>query len=141
MPDADDHFGPIDTFVVAFASGTPTGAGFDRLIELVDGGHIRILDVEFVTNAGGTMQRVDAATLGDAVADFVGAASGLVDDSDLTILADELGDGALAAVVVYEELSILEVFDRFEAQGASIVLEGHLSPVELAEALDATEEA
>lgn len=48
-------------------------------------------------------------------------------------------DGALAAVVVYEELSILQVFDAFTDEGAQVVLEGHLTPEDLAEALDATD--
>lgn len=139
MPDADDHFGPIDTFVVAFGSGAPSARGFDRLLELVDAGHIRVIDVEFVTNSSGEITRVDASTLGDAVAGFVGASSGLLDEADLDLLAGELDEGVLAAVVVYEELAILDVFDRFEADGAEVVLEGHLSPIELADALDSTD--
>lgn len=141
MSDVGGHFGPIDCFVVTFPTGAPTPGGFSRLARLVDEGHIRILDVEFVSNAGGTIERVDAAVLGDAVATFVGASSGLVDEADLSVLAIELAEGAVAAIVVYEELSVLGVFETFEGEGAEIVLEGHLSPVELAAALDASDAA
>ncbi len=140
MTDAShDHLGPIALFVVGFPSGEPSPAGFAKLVELVDNGLIHILDVEFVTKTNRTVEPVDAATLPDAVAPFVGAASGLIDATDLSTLADELSDGMLAAVVVYEELAIIPALDAWEDEGATILLEGHLTPAELTDALDATE--
>lgn len=141
MSPVDDHLGPIDCFVVRFPTGTPTAAGFARIVELVEGAHIRILDVEFVSKLSGTVSLVDAATLGAATDTFVGASSGLVDDADLTLLAAELGDGELAAVILYEELSIRHAFDAFTDEGAEVVLVGHLSAIELDGALDATDAA
>lgn len=141
MSDAvNDHFGPIDFFVVEFPDGRPTGAGFDVLLGLADAGTINVIDVEFVRRSGSTVTRVDAGTFDDAgVAAFEGASSGLLDEEDLAHLAGELADGAVAAIVVYEELAVLAAFDAFEAGGAHLHSEGHLSVAELVDALDATD--
>lgn len=143
MPEEDnDLFGPIDVIVVEFPSGVPSAAGFARLLDLVDNGTIRVLDLEFVRRSGSAVSRVDGDSLSlPEIAAFAGASSGLLDETDLSILADELTDGALAAVVLYEELGILGVLNAWSNDGAKLVLEGHLTPVELAEALDATDVA
>lgn len=135
-----DHFGPIDFLVVEFPSGKPTQAGFDLLLAEVDAGRIRILDLEFVTKSAGQVTTVDVDSISAPWASaLAGASSGLLDTDDFGILSEELIDGALAAIVVYEELSILAVMDAFESEGARMVIEGHLSPEELDAALDATE--
>ncbi|MBS1849172.1 MAG: hypothetical protein JST73_12925 [Actinobacteria bacterium] len=143
MSDSDiDHFGPIDFFVVEFPDGEPVAGGFEALLELVDAGMIRVLDLELVRRSGSTVERVEIASFDEpSVAVFDGASSGLLDEDDLGQLADEIGDGSLAAVFVYEELAVLSVFDAFEAAGAHVTSEGHLSVVELVDALDSSENA
>lgn len=139
--EAEDLFGPIDVVVVEFPDGAPTPSGFDGLLALVDSGHIRVLDVEFVRKRSGVVEPVDIGDLDQpSVSSFAGASSGLLDADDLAQLADDLADDALAVIVVFEELSILRVLEAWEADGAHVVAAGHLTPVELAEALDATDE-
>lgn len=137
-----DHFGPIDFFVVEFADGDPGPAGFAALLELVDAGTIRIIDLELVQRTGDEVRRLDAGSFEDpAVNVFQGASSGLLDDDDLAQLAEDIPDSGTAAVIVYEDLAILAVMGAFETGGATIVSEGHLSVGELVDALDATESA
>lgn len=141
-PSDNDPFGPIDFFVVEFPDGQPSEVGFTALLALVDAGTIRVIDLELVQRSGNTVTRVDAGSFNaESVSAFAGAESGLLDDDDLAQLAEDLTDGALAAVVVYEELAILSALDAWEAEGGHVVSEGHLSVVELVEALDATESA
>ena len=62
----EDELGPVDYLVVEFPGNKMTGEGFPILVDLVDRGIIRILDLMFV--------RKDARRLGDCfqIADFDG---------------------------------------------------------------------
>ncbi|HWC69566.1 MAG TPA: DUF1269 domain-containing protein, partial [Actinomycetota bacterium] len=49
MSDTDVELGPIDYIVVEWPAGTqPSGEGMPLLVDLVDRGLIRILDLAFV---------------------------------------------------------------------------------------------
>jgi len=48
----DNEFGPVDYLVVEFPGNKMTGEGFPILLDLVDRGIIRILDLVFVRNIG-----------------------------------------------------------------------------------------
>jgi hypothetical protein len=88
--------GPVDYVVVAFSESSAVRAGFDRLLKLVDAGLIRVLDLEFVTNADGVARTVPALQAGPEFSLFEGAASGLVDRDDLDAVAARLAPGATA---------------------------------------------
>lgn len=120
----EDHFGPVDFVVVEFSDSSTVRGGFDRLLELVDAGLIRVLDLEFVTNADGVARTVPVTQVGPELSPFEGASSGLLDRDDLQAVAAEMAPGATAAVLVYEELSILEVVEAWENAGARIVSDG-----------------
>ena len=49
MTDEAEPMGPISYLIVEFPGNKMTGEGFPALIELVDRGLIRILDLKFVT--------------------------------------------------------------------------------------------
>ena len=75
--------GPIDYFVVEFPGNKMTGEGLPLLVELVDSGIIRILDLVFVTRElDGSVKAIDIADFdGDGTLDlavFEGASSGLL---------------------------------------------------------------
>lgn len=131
----DDRFGPVDFVVVQFPGGRVDAAGFAQLLDLVDRGLIRVLDLEFVTVREGEVHTVPAAELGDAVAAFEGAGSGLLDREDLAEVAVQLQPGSVAAVLIYEELSLLGVLQAFEASGASVVAGGTVEVADLDSAL------
>lgn len=120
----EDHFGPVDFVVVEFSDSSAVRAGFDRLLKLVDAGVIRVLDLEFVSNADGVARIVPAPEIGSELAVFEGASSGLLDRDDLDAVAAGLTPGATAAVLVYEELALLEVVEAWENGGARIIFEG-----------------
>ena len=131
-----DDLGPVDYVVVQFAEAAAVKAGLDRLLTLVDAGRIRVLDLEFITNASGEPCTVAATQLGAELAESDGAASGLLDRHDLATVAAELTPGATAAVLVYEELSMLEVLEAWEAAGATIVSEGPVDVDDIGAALE-----
>lgn len=144
MGDNLDHFGPIDYLAVEFPDGKVGPEGFARLLGLVDSGRIRVLDLEFVAKRDdGTLERVPATELGSVdgvdMAQFDGASSGLLDPSDAETVGARMQLGALAAILVYEELSMLEVVEAWESGGAALLVEGPLTVDELDSALDATD--
>src|SRR3954454_19218506 len=103
----EQDVGPIDYLVLEFPQAKVTGAGMAALVELVDKGIIRILDLRFVIRADdGTFTAVAVTDMDhDGVLDlavFQGAESGLLDDDDLSETAEIIAPGSAAGLIVYE---------------------------------------
>ena len=142
-PDGDD-LGPMDYLAVEFPSGRITGDGFAVLLDLVDRGVVRILDLEFVTKSpDGGIGVVDVAGLdtdpGLDLSPFAGASSGILDRSDIEEVGAAIGTGSVAAVLVYEELVIFPLIAAWRRGGARVIAEGQISAEDSVLALDATE--
>jgi hypothetical protein len=133
----EDRLGPLDYVVAQFSAASSLRGGLDRLLALVDAGLIRVLDLEFVSITGGTVRTITASEVAAELADFDGASSRLLDRDDLNTIAAGLPADTFAAVLVYEELAVLQVIDTWERAGATIVAEG---PVEVDDVADALEE-
>ena len=135
----DAELGAINYVVVTFGSTPiPTG-GLDQVLSLVESGRILVLDAEFVTKGvDGAVATVDATEVG-AVA-FDGASAGLIDDSDLALVADSVPPGGAAIVLVYEDLTLLPATRAWLDEGGTIVAEGPIVVDELIEAIDASEQ-
>jgi hypothetical protein len=103
-----DELGPIDIVVIAYPPDAPmTGEAAPLLVDLVERGIIRVLDVLFVTkNEDGTFSGFDARDLTDKgvgeFAVFEGASSGLLGDDDAAKVAEEIEPGSGAVMIVYE---------------------------------------
>ena len=103
-----DELGPIDIAVIAYPPDAPmTGEAAPLLVDLVERGVIRVLDVLFVTkNEDGTFSGFDARDLTEkGVGDFAvfeGASTGLMGDDDAAKVADEIEPGSAAVMIVYE---------------------------------------
>ena len=104
----EDELGPIDIVVIGYAPDAPmTGEAVPLLVDLVERGIIRVLDVLFVMkNEDGTYSGFDATDLTDkGVGDFAvfeGASSGLLGDEDAGQAADAIEPGSAAVMIVYE---------------------------------------
>src|ERR1700742_3977410 len=104
--DTDDiEMGPIDYLLVEWPGKQPEGEIAPYLVDLVDRGLIRILDLAFLMKGeDGSIAAVEIADLGGEVAElaiFEGASSGLLDDEDLDQAGGALEAGTPAARVVY----------------------------------------
>ena len=93
---ADEALGPISYLVVQFPGNKMTGEGFPILVDLVDRGLIRILDLLFATrDEDGSIRAVKLSDIDRDgrmdLAVFEGASSGLLDDSDATVRAKAAG--------------------------------------------------
>jgi len=104
----DEELGPIDIVVIAFPADAPmTGESVPIMLDLVDRGIIRVLDVLFVvkeadgTFAGFQATDLDSHNVGD-FREFEGASSGLLGDEDVATAADAIEPGTAAVMIVYE---------------------------------------
>ena len=102
-----EEMGPIDYLVVEFPGNKMTGEGLPLLVDLVDRGIIRILDLVFVTkDADGNVAGMEIADFdGDGELDlavFEGASSGLLGEDDIGEASSVLEPNSSAAILVYE---------------------------------------
>ncbi|MEJ2885522.1 DUF6325 family protein [Actinomycetospora aeridis] len=133
--------GPIDYLVVEFPPGTPTGAGMPPLLDLVDRGLIRILDLVFLSKgADGVITGLELTDLdGDGELDltvFAGASSGLLGRDDVDEAGAVLDPGATAAVLVYENVWAAPLVAALGRQGAQLVAGGRIPVDEVEAALE-----
>jgi hypothetical protein len=141
---AETAMGPVEYLVIEFPVGHRTGENLPHLVDLVDRGLIRLLDLTFVTKGpDGAVGVIELADLdGDGELDlavFEGVSSGLLGADDVGAAGDVLEAGASAAVVVYENLWAAPLFAALHRGGARVVAGGLVSHDALADALDATE--
>jgi Family of unknown function (DUF6325) len=143
---ADDEaaMGPISYLIVEFPGNQMTGEGFAALLDLVDRGVIRILDLEFVTR--GDDGSIAGLQLRDVRSDgqfdltvFEGASSGLLDQSDLDDAADTIQPGSSAAILLFENRWATPFVQGLRRGGAELVAAGYIPLADIAAALDATE--
>ncbi|MFD7692467.1 DUF6325 family protein [Streptomyces sp. NPDC059374] len=136
--------GPVDYLIVEFPGSRMTGEGLPLLVDLVDRGIIRVLDLAFVRK--GTDGSVEALELRDTGEEvdltiFEGASSGLLDQGDLEDACAALEAGNSAAVLVYENLWAAPLARALRRGGAELVASGRIPMDSLEASLDAAEAA
>jgi hypothetical protein len=146
MSDETHTMGPVDYLVVEFPDARTTGDALPRLVDLVDRGIVRILDLVFLRKeADGSVAGIEVADLdGDGDLDlrvFEGATSGLLGRDDLDDAASVIEPGSAAAIVVYENLWAIPFASALRRVGAELVASGRIPVQGLLDALDAAEAA
>ena len=141
-----EELGPIDYVVLEWQGELPaTGEVQPLLLELVDRGVIRILDIALVTKAAdGSVAAVDVGDLEQvaaAFAAFEGASSGLLGYDDLQEAAAALEPGTSAAVLVWENRWAAPVAAALRRSGGQLVASGRIPVQAVLAALDAVEAA
>jgi hypothetical protein len=141
-----EEIGPIDYLVVEFPGSRMTGEGLPLLVDLVDRGIIRVLDLVFVK------KELDGSVKGMAIADldhdgtldlavFEGASSGLLDQDDLDEAGAVLEPGSSAGLLVYENRWAAPFAKALRRGGGQLVASGRIPVQAVLAALDATESA
>ena len=144
MTDDQTPLGPISYLVVEFPGNKMTGDGTVELMELVDRGLIRVLDLMFVTrDEDGTTAVIELrdvdhdGTLDVAV--FEGASSGLLDGSDAEDAAAAIEPGSSAAILLFENVWAIPFVAALRAGSAELVAAGYVPQDALVESLHAAE--
>jgi hypothetical protein len=140
-----DHMGPIDYIVVEFPGSRMTGEGLPLLVDLVDRGIIRILDLVFVR------KELDGSVRGIAIADldqdgkldlavFEGASSGLLGQDDYDEAGAVLEPGSSAGLLIYENTWAAPFARALRRGGGQLVASGRIPVQAILAALDAIED-
>jgi Family of unknown function (DUF6325) len=146
MADDDDALGPISYLIVEFPGNKMTGEGLPILVDLVDQGLIRIIDLLFVMrDDDGSLRSVELRDLDlDGSIDlaiFEGASSGVLDESDLADAAEAIEPGSSAGILLFENRWARDFTAALRRGGAEVVAAGYVPLDALAASLDATEPA
>jgi hypothetical protein len=142
--DTDDiEMGPIDYVLVEWTGKQPEGEIAPHLVDLVDRGLIRILDLVFFAKGDdGTIEVLEIADLGGEVTElaiFEGASSGLLSDEDHAQAGEALEPGTSAALLVYENTWAAPFAAAVRRSGGELVASGRIPVTDLLDALDAVE--
>jgi len=144
MADDVGVLGPVGYLVVEFPGNKMTGEGFPILVDLVDRGLVRIIDLTFVMkDEDGSVHVAELADFdGDGTTDlavFDGAASGLLDDDDVTESGSVLEPGSSGAVLIYENRWAAPFATALRRGGAEVVAAGFIPQGSILESLDASD--
>ena len=138
--------GPIDYLVLELPTARLEGAGLAALVDLVDRGIIRILDLRFAAHGeDGSVAAIEIADLdGDGTLDlavFEGVESGLLDDDDLSQAIALIEPGQAVALIVYENTWAGPFVTAMRSVGAEVIASARIPADTVAAALDALESA
>jgi hypothetical protein len=141
----EDPLGPISYLVVEFPGSKMTGEGLPILVDLVNDGVIRILDLVFVAKGqDGSLGIIGLADLDhDGTIDlavFEGVSSGLVSQEDLADAAPVIAPGSSAAILIFENRWATAFVQALRRGDAQLVAAGYIPQDDLAAALDAAGE-
>jgi hypothetical protein len=140
-----DEMGPVDYILVEWSGRQPTGEALPHLVDLVDSGIIRLLDIAFITKSeDGEVAGIEIAELGDQVEEvkiFEGASSGLISDEDSVEAAEALEPGTSAALLVYENVWAAPFAAAVRRSGGQLVASGRIPVQAIIAALDELEAA
>ncbi len=139
------EMGPIDYLLVEWPGRQPNGEVAPHLVDLVDRGLIRIIDLAFITKEeDGNVSGLELADLGGEVAElaiFEGASSGLLSDEDIGEAAGALEPGTSAALLVFENIWAAPFAAAVRRSGGQLVASGRIPVQDLLAVLDAAETA
>ncbi len=147
VSDNEAMMGPIDYLIIEWPAGSPpNGEAFPHLIDLVDRGLIRILDLAFVEKdgAGNVLEIAITDFDGDGVNDlavFQGASSGLLNEEDYEDAGKALESGSAAAILVWENTWAAPFATALRKSGAQMVDSGRIPVNAIIAALDELEAA
>ena len=144
MTEAEMELGRIDYLVVEYSSAGPSGEALPHLIDMVDRGIIRILDVALIIKADdGSHQSVDLSEvvpMGLVELGLLdGAATGMLDNDDIAEAAAVLEPGRVGAVLVYENSWAAPFATALRRAGGQVVAGGRIPVQEILEALEENE--
>jgi hypothetical protein len=139
-----EDMGPVDYVVLEWSGDQPvTGEVMPLLLDLVDRGVIRILDIAFVVkDPDGSVTPIDFADFVQKVpgmAGFEGASSGLMDHDDLEEAAGALEPGTVAGVLVWENRWAAPVAAALRRSGGQLVASARIPVQSILASLDASE--
>jgi hypothetical protein len=145
MPETIDELGPVDYIVVEFPGSKFNGEIAPALIDLVDRGIIRILDlILIVKEADGSFDAIEISDLDESEAGELRRlethVAELLSEEDVVSLTAAIEPGSTAALLVYENKWAAPFAAATRHAGGQLVASGRIPIQALAAALEADEE-
>jgi Family of unknown function (DUF6325) len=142
----EQAMGPISYLIVEFPGSKMTGEAFPILVDLVDKGLIRVLDLRFVTkDPDGAVRALEVGDIDrDGQFDFAifeGASSGLMDDSDVADAGSVIKPGSSAGVLIFENRWAASFVQALRRSDGELVAAGYIPLETLVASLDAADAA
>lgn len=138
-----EEMGPIDYVVLEWPGKQPVGDVVPLILDAVDRGIIRILDVAVMAKGDdGSVAAIDVGDLnGDATgfAEFDGASAGLLGQDDLEEAAAALEPGTSAAILVWENRWAAPIAVALRRSGGQLVASGRIPVQAILASLEAVE--
>lgn len=131
------EMGPVEYIVIDFPGNQFNGDIVPALVELVDSGTVRIMDLLFVyKDAEGNVaayEAGEAAKMQEMFADVEYEVLSLFSDEDIAILAESLPDNSSAALMVWENLWSARFAQAVRGSGGLVIENGRI-PYDVIEA-------
>lgn len=141
--ESTEEMGPIDYVLVEWPGRRPHGELAPQLVDLVDRGLIRILDLTFIEkDEEGNVAALEIADVGGEVVElavFEGASSGLIGGEEIGQAGEVLEPGTAAALLVYENVWAAPFASAVRRSGGQLVASGRIPVEDVLAALDAAE--
>jgi len=135
--------GPIDFVLIEFSADRLTGEAGPALLDLVERGVIRLLDLLVISKAeDGAVEAVeltDPTGPGAGFEYFAGARSGLLGNDDMAEAADAMRPGTVAALILYENSWAVPFVGAVVNSGGELIASARIPAPEVMAALDALE--
>ena len=129
--------GPVDVYIIGFPGNKFSGRIAPAILELVENGTIRIIDLLFVMkDANGVVTTLEAADIDEEGAAFVNidvAQPGALGPEDAEEVGDDLPANSAALLVAFENLWAAKLVDALHAAYA-VVIDSIRIPVDVVEA-------
>ena len=130
--------GPVDVYIIGFPGNKFTGRIAPAIMELVENGTIRVLDLPFVMkDADGVVTTLEAADLDAEGAGFVEidvVQPGALGPEDAEEVSDDLPANSAALLIAFENLWATKVVDALQAADA-VLIDSIRIPAEVAAAV------
>jgi Family of unknown function (DUF6325) len=129
--------GPVDVYIIGFPGNKFTGRIAPAIMELVENGTIRILDLLFVyKDADGVVTTIAAEDLDEDGAGFLEidvTEPGALGPEDAEEVGDDLPASSSALLIAFENVWARKVVDALQAADA-VLIDSIRIPVEVVEA-------
>ncbi len=117
--------GPVDVMVIGFPGNNFTGRIAPALMDLINSGTIRVIDLLFVMkDEAGVVTTIEAADLGQVGAGFIGidvAQPGALGREDADELDEDLPPNSSTLLIAFENLWAARMVDALQAADAVVI--------------------
>lgn len=138
------EYGPAEFIVAQFEGERPTPGVIQAIVDLVDTGTVRLLDLLFVSRSlDGDVEIVEFEDAGDeyGLTEITLEASGIAGSEDVDDIADLIDPGTSGAILVLEHTWAKDLASKFFAAGGSVIHSERIpAPVVNAVLAEASEE-